>query len=187
MYAAQVGQSRVLAIEPEAQNFAILIENIVLNNLQHAIVATNLAMSAKFGLGRLSVHAITKGGAYYSFVPDGAESGSGVMTQVQVGASLDDLVNRFGFDVPTHIKIDVDGHEPDIIRGATEVLSNERCRSILIEIQRNDPDHLAAVGKLQELGYKCVLQRSTWASRASRELRGTEREHPTVNMIFARA
>lgn len=188
IYAAKIGKTKVLAIEPEAQNFAILIENIVLNNLQHSIEATNLAISSGFGLGKLSVHAMTKGGAYNNFTPTAGNRSSsasaGLVTQVQVGASLDDLVKRFGFDFPTHIKIDVDGNEPDIIRGGTEVLSNERCQSILIEIQRNDPEHLAIVEKLQEFGYTCVSQRSNWESRASRE---REQEHPAINMIFARA
>ena len=193
LYAAKVAKARVLAIEPEAQNFAILLENIVLNDLQHAIEATNLAISDRFGLGRLFVHAMTKGGAYNTFAArtadrDGPEAGAGVVTQVQVGTSLDDLVMTFGFDAPTHIKIDVDGNEPAIIRGATRVLSNERCRNVLVEIQRNAPDHVAAVAQLEALGYTRVSERSNWESRASRELRArAEAEHPAVNMIFTRA
>lgn len=187
LYAAKVSKSRVLAIEPEAQNFAILLENIFLNNLQGAIQATNLAISHSFGLGRLSVHAVTKGGAYNDFesFADGStmSSNSASVTQMQIGISLDDLVQKFGFDFPTHVKIDVDGNEPHIIQGATEVLSNPKCRSILIEIQRNDPEHLAIEASLRKFGYVCTSQRSNWESRANRE---REREHPAINMIFER-
>ncbi len=189
IYAAMVAGCRVLAIEPEAQNYAILLENILLNRVQHLVEATNIAVTRRFGIGRLHVHALTKGGAYNQFhshngssvSPDA--SGANPITQVQLGVALDDLIGQFGFAHPTHLKIDVDGNEPEIIEGAQQLLRNAQCRSVLIEIQRGDPRHEQIVTVLQQCGFRCVSERSNWESRANRQ---REREHPATNMIFTR-
>lgn len=197
IYVALLAKCKVLAIEPEAQNYALLIENIVLNNAQEYVEATNLAVSSGFGVGKLRVHALTKSGAYNQFflkTESSLESRrisalsssvqSTAVSQLQIGVSLDDLVSKFGFEYPTHIKIDVDGNEPDIIAGATQVLSNERCKSVLIELKRDEPEHMAIVEKLTQLGYSCVSERSNWESRTNRE---RESEYPSINMIFSKA
>ena len=191
IYAARATGCRVVAFEPEAQNYALLLENIVLNGVQSKIDATNIAVTRAFGIGRLHVHAMTKGGAYNrfhlagEFRTPGAEgaSASGPVTQLQMGASLDDLVARYGFAQPTQVKIDVDGNEPDIIAGGSRVLSDPRCRSVLIEVQRGDPAHARMLEQLQEYGFHGVAERSNWESRANR---AREHEHPATNMIFAK-
>lgn len=184
IYAAKKTGCRVLAVEPESQNYAILIENIALNNLQDYIGATNFAITSKFCVGRLEVHDITKGGAYNQFLPGispGKNKNGVPISQLQIGVSLNDLVSRFNLPVPTHVKIDVDGNEPDIIAGAGEVLKHNRCRSILMEIQRDDPQSLAIVDKLKEYGFRILSQRSNWESRSNR---AREKEHPAINIIF---
>ncbi len=196
IYTAMFTKCKVLAIEPEAQNYALLIENIVLNHVQEYVEATNLAVTKDFGVGKLRVHSITKSGAYNQFflnkessVEDrrmsslSASVQSTAVSQVQIGVSLDDLVTKFEFASPTHIKIDVDGNEPDIIAGASQVLQNKSCKSILIELKRDDPEHMAIVEKLANLGYDCVSERSNWESRTNRD---REDEYPSVNMIFTR-
>ncbi|MBI1916534.1 MAG: FkbM family methyltransferase [Planctomycetes bacterium] len=190
IYAARYGGCRVLAVEPEAQNFALLIENIVLNGVQDLVIAANLAITDEFGIGKLRVHALTKSGAYNQFsrlagldrTPRTPEGGTGI-EQVQIGLSLDDLVKKFGYPCPTHIKVDVDGNEPEIIAGGSRVLQEPGCRSVLIEVQRNDPAHLAMVDRLKHWGFTRVSERSNWESRANRE---REKEHPAVNMIFVK-
>ena len=49
--------------------------------------------------------------------------------------TLNRLVRSNAF--PTHIKIDVDGHEGEILDGAKEVLSDIRLKSILVEFNNN--------------------------------------------------
>jgi FkbM family methyltransferase len=181
LYAAKVAGCRVLAAEPEAQNFALLMENIAMNGLAERIVATNLAITNATNLGRLAVHAITKGGAYNQFAATDVPPAA--ITQLTMGASIDDLVERFGCPMPTHIKIDVDGNEPDIIAGASKVLADPRCRGLLIEIRTDLPDHMAIVDRLAEFGFKVTSRRSNWDSRENRD---RENEYPADNMIFAR-
>lgn len=186
IYAALVAGCRVLAVEPEAQNYATLLENIVLNGAGDRVEAANLAIARAYGIGRLQVHAMTKGGAYNQFIGNGTAAGGGrggAVTQVQMGVSLDDLVAQCGFPEPTHLKIDVDGNEPEILSGGRRLLTQGRCRSVLVEIQRGDPEHERAVEALRAAGFRCVSERSNWSSRDHRE---REAEHPAVNMIFER-
>jgi hypothetical protein len=65
---------------------------------------------------------------------------------------LDDLINSFGLAPPTHVKIDVDGAELLVLRGAEQALGDRRLRSVLVELQRGSEmrgqiiDYLAGRG-----------------------------------------
>lgn len=192
IYAAKVARCKVVAFEPEAQNYALLLENIVLNGVQALVDATNLPVTRQTGFGRLHVHALTKGGAYNQFELSGSAASGGdgdrlpssiPVTQVQLGVSLDDLITTFQFPCPTHIKVDVDGNEPDIIAGAQRVLAHPRCRSVLVEVRQDDAAHQRIIKVLQGLGYRCVSQQNNWDFRANRE---REHQHPALNMIFTK-
>ena len=47
---------------------------------------------------------------------------------------LDDVVATFDLPLPTHIKLDVDGGELDVIAGAARTLAAPSLRSLLIEV-----------------------------------------------------
>src|SRR5262245_5091273 len=51
-----------------------------------------------------------------------------------LGYRLDDLVELPGLPFPTHLKIDVDGGELDVLLGAQKVLRDERCTAAQIEV-----------------------------------------------------
>jgi len=179
IYAAKYAKCKVLAIEPEAQNFAILVENIVLNKIQDYVEVMNVAITNNFGFGKLLVHSLTKGGAYnfFTFEPTNDTE----ITQRQIGISLDDLSLRFGFKWPTYLKIDVDGNEPEIIQGAQFLLKSGQLKSLLIEVQKNHPAHVQMIEIILAAGYECISNRSNWESRRNRT---RENERPTTNMIL---
>jgi FkbM family methyltransferase len=98
-------EGRVVAFEPFPSNAAILARNIELNQL------TNVALEQK-------VLGAQRGRASIS-----AESDAHVISQARVGIELpmvplDDYVDQR----PTFLKIDVEGFEVDVVRGAQEVL-----------------------------------------------------------------
>ena len=68
--------------------------------------------------------------------------------------SLDDYVKNEGL-FPTHLKIDVDGAEADVIRGAKYILSDFRLKEIFIEIDHN---HTDLTGHIQSCGLEIIYQ-----------------------------
>ena len=44
------------------------------------------------------------------------------------------LITEFNFEIPTSIKIDVDGNEIEVLMGFADILSNKIIRSIFIEL-----------------------------------------------------
>ena len=68
-------------------------------------------------------------------------------------STLDEMADIFG--VPNYLKIDVDGGELSVLRGASRLLANPRLKSILIEVEKalkKDVFKIITTGN----GFKCV-------------------------------
>jgi FkbM family methyltransferase len=197
IYVAKFRRSRVVAFEPEAQNYALMIENLVLNGIDSGkLLAASIAVSDRPSIGALQVRYLTKGGAYNLFrstggreasVPESVKAvsggASGSYRQLIFGTSIDDLVLNQGLPAPTHIKIDVDGNEPAIIAGCKEVLKLASLRSLLVEINKASSADLGIINILAEQGFKVVSDTSVWQSKKERS---REDIMPAANVIFAR-
>lgn len=171
------------------------MENIALNDVEDRCYPGCFAITDHFGMGRLRVRYITKGGAYNWFraADDGAipasiaavggSNGKQPLEQLAFGVSLDELSFQFGLPPPTHLKIDVDGLEPEVIDGASELLNLKSLQTILIEINKSSDRDMRIPQILEDHGFKRVTERSNWLSRGDRS-----REHliPATNMIFSR-
>lgn len=58
--------------------------------------------------------------------------------QGAIGFSVDDFVRLFSPPLPTHLKIDVDGLEPDILRGGQNTLLAPTVRSVIVEVEGSE-------------------------------------------------
>jgi len=139
LYAAKrlKGNCQILAFEPEALNYAKLNKNIVLNDLAGTITAYCLAITDRMALDVFYVKAFSPGASLHAWgepVGQGDVPFSPQNRQGMMGVSLDDLVGRFALPFPNHIKIDVDGIEDLIVRGAKNALADSRLKSVLIEV-----------------------------------------------------
>ena len=140
LYAAQkVGpELSVLCFEPESQNYAALNKNIYLNQLSQSVKAYCLAVAGETAIADFNVVGVlAEGHALHQFASLTDEMGRSFTPahiQGMMGVSLDDLVYKYGLECPTHIKIDVDGNEPQIMKGAKKTLRDPRLKSVLIEI-----------------------------------------------------
>lgn len=65
--------------------------------------------------------------------------------------SLDGYVRQYGI-APTHLKIDVDGAETDVLKGAASVLADQRLRNIFIETDANTHDDCLAI--MEQAGFE---------------------------------
>jgi len=195
LYAAKFRAGRVFAFEPEAQNYALLCENVALNGVAERCLPVMTALFRAAGFGEIPVRYVTKGGAYNQFGVEGDDGLAGPATaetadqagpavrQMVYGLPLDALVDDPAFSLPTHLKVDVDGREADIFDGAAALLRRRELRHILVELNRKNPRDMAIPGMLADLGFEKTGERSNWDFR---EDRSREDEWPTVNMIFER-
>jgi FkbM family methyltransferase len=167
---------RVVAFEPESQNFAVLNANIFLNKLDSQIRALSLALANRNAFDYLHVPDFSSGTAFNQFGigikgPDGQSRKT--YKQAAISYSLDAFIEMFCQQVPTHIKIDVDGIEAQIISGAVKTMENAEVKSILVELNDNFAADKDAI--------KCILLKGFQI--ISKSPKG---ETGWVNYIFSR-
>jgi FkbM family methyltransferase len=157
VWAAKTRGVRVFSFEPESQNFALLNRNIVLNGLGDKVRAYCLALSDAAGVSELHLSEFVIGGSCHSFgekVDFRHQPSVPAYSQGCMSARLDDLVASGTVPEPDHIKIDVDGFEPKVIRGARGVIEGRKLRSLLVEINQNLADHRQVVAELNARGFQ---------------------------------
>ena len=150
---------RVVAFEPHFQNFHHLCQNLLNNGFLDVVTPVYTAVGETSGIGKLhhwdeyelgeagsSGHQLNRTLDYKDeeFTPRLVQS-------IQM-LSLDDFCAMTRV-YPTALKIDVDGIELEIIRGARETLSSGRCKKLLVEVNQSDT---TVVAYLTELGYRVV-------------------------------
>lgn len=170
VWAAKTRGVRVFAFEPESQNFALLNRNIILNDIGSLVRAFCLALSDVAGLSELHLSEFRAGGSCHSLgekVDFRHQPVVPAYSQGCVSARLDDLVASGAVPDPDHIKIDVDGFEPKVIRGMQRLIDGHKLRSMLIEINQNLPDHRQLVAELNALGFRHDPAQVTAAERKS--------------------
>ena len=159
IYAAKRGL-RVLAFEPSHTNYGILNANIALNGLDKRATAYCLAVSEKTELGLLDLSSLEPGGALSDFHGDKKNkyvtqfhNATVMFAQGMMGASIDALVEMPGAVFPDFIKIDVDGIELQIIKGAHRTLRDPRLQGLMVEVEEDDADNAKAiVSHIEEAG-----------------------------------
>ena len=134
---------RVVAFEPESQNFAVLIRNIAMNQMHEKIVAYPFCIADASKVELLRLSSLTQGGSCHSFGTDMNYKGEvkgWAMVQGSVSFTVDQLVNEVGFSCPDHIKIDVDGLESSVLLGMEKTL--HRVKSVLVEMDSAQERHM---------------------------------------------
>lgn len=112
----------VIAIEPHPENFRKLLINIKLNNLNN-VIPLNLALWDR--QGTLKLYNFNLSGIY-SVVYPGRQ-----FTLVKAN-TLDNVLKSLGIDQVDLVKIDVEGAELKVLKGATASLKR-RIRSLILE------------------------------------------------------
>jgi len=167
--------ARVYAFEPEAQNYAILNTNILINSLHESVSAYCLAVADDFLVDYLNLSYFDPGGSLHNFGEERDYQDrprQSMFRQGSIGVSLDRLVGAWGLQPPNHLKIDVDGIEPKIILGAKELLKDKRLRSVLIEINTNLDEHWGIIDTMLESGFDYSQDQVTRAQRQDGPFKG---------------
>jgi FkbM family methyltransferase len=131
------GGGRACAFEPSPRNASLIRENLKINNVDNARVY-ELAIAAECGRARFVVETANLGassGGYLSNLTSGVmglERSRGREHSVML-FSLDAIVELEHLPPPALVKIDVEGGEVDVVRGAVETIHRHRPK-LLIEI-----------------------------------------------------
>jgi transketolase len=130
---------------------------VFLNNCQASIVPLQIALSDHTCVDVLNYSNLTPGGALHALgeaIDYKGETFQPVLEQPVLTFALDDLIKHFSLPIPNHIKIDVDGIELKILRGAEEALSHPLVKSVLLEVEEGDRESERIVEFLQDKGLK---------------------------------
>ena len=161
-----VGTSgRVIAVEPSPSNLAWLKRHIVLNQYENIVTVVEAAICEQ-----------TSGSVTFSLLNNGCSPSNSLMfsnavngespevtRQVSVPAkSLDSLLAEQGRS-PKLVKIDVEGAELMVIKGATQLLSSDKAPILLLAVhpfwQATSDDCQEMVNLLKGAGYR-ILNRN---------------------------
>jgi FkbM family methyltransferase len=135
----RIGQNgKVVAIEAHPHNFEILNRNIKLNKLTN-IITLNHAVYSKATKIKLYTRGQQLGHTIYNtIITDRAKKEDGF---VDINANtLDNLLQQNGINEVNWIKIDVEGAEFEVLKGAHNILSNSKDIAILIEVHNLSKD-----------------------------------------------
>lgn len=138
-------QGRVVAIEPQPDSFKMLNKNIKLNKLTN-IVTLNYAVSSRKTTLKL----------YSSYSTIQERAGQSLQSYIEVSAdNLDNLLRQLDIDQVNWIKVDVEGAELEVLKGAVGILSRSRDIALFVEV--HSPDLVRPILELCE-SYKLRVE-----------------------------
>jgi len=147
LYAAKTRGMQVLAFEPSAASYAALVRNVEINLLGDCITTYCLAFDRISRLDQLQMMETEAGYPLHMF---GSErtlrfGQTPTFRQSVIGFTIDRFCELFRPLPPAHIKLDVDGIEPEVIEGGAATLA-AHTKTLLVEIE--DPERGHRVHKL---------------------------------------
>ncbi|MDC0576299.1 FkbM family methyltransferase, partial [Nitrosomonadaceae bacterium] len=130
-------QAKIFSFEPAYANYAALCRNIILNKCQDCITPLPVALGAEREIIYFNYTNIDPGSALHVLGEQIDSKGGGfeaVYRQSMLVYGVDAIIELFQLPVPNHIKIDVDGTEMEVLRGAEKTLSHRALVSMMLEV-----------------------------------------------------
>jgi FkbM family methyltransferase len=127
LFAASVvgPQGLVVAIEPSARERGRLVSNMALNGVNDRIIIVDAALSSEAGWAEFSV-AESEHGGLNAFSHQFSSQITASELRQTATLTLDMLAQRLPDRIPDFVKIDVEGAEYDVLRGADWVIDHAR-------------------------------------------------------------
>jgi FkbM family methyltransferase len=164
IYYANVHGGTVYALEPSVLNLGLLAKNIWINDLSDRVVIVPSPLTSENQVAPFHLSMLDEGGSMSTFGVETGHDGAALQTQLvygTTGMSLDFLVDQGIIpQPPTMIKIDVDGIEHLILRGAKKVLALSGLKTVLIEVNEDFQSLATEVEDLLRAAGLTLVERS---------------------------
>lgn len=155
-YAVKARECRVISFEPSVFNLELLARNIYNNDITDSVTIIPLPLSEELACSRLRMTSTDWGGALSTFGQTYGHDGDEIKKIFEfptLGLSAVDALNLLKLPIPDFIKIDVDGIEHLILRGAKSMLP--KVKGILIEINdKFDEQSSQSTQYLKQAGFE---------------------------------
>ncbi len=171
---------RAYAFEPGFATFAALCRNIIHNGLDRCVSPIPAVLHREVGHTVFKYRSLESGGARHAVGDQGLETKDfketrPVYQQTVLTMTLDSLIADHGLPTPSHIKLDVDGPELEILEGARRTLADPALKSVMCEL--DDPKRRRPiVALLEEAGLHLAAEFP----------KGSTRGDPNADAFFAR-
>jgi FkbM family methyltransferase len=126
---------KVIAFEADPQNFEILIKNIKLNKFNENVITMNCAVSSKESKIKLYTPEKESGHTIYNTIMSDRVNPKEKFVEINAN-TLDSLLQENGiiYEEVKWLKIDVEGAELEVLKGAHKTLSEAKNITLIIEI-----------------------------------------------------
>jgi len=177
--------STTFSFEPSSSNLRVLSRNISINGLENNIKIITLPLSdSPNKFFTLNENEFIEGGGLNTFKENYNFEGKAFITDSKyslLGTSIDFLLENKILDFPDYIKIDVDGIEHLILKGAMKFLNNKKIKSLSIEINENFKEQYDLTMRImQDNGFRLLHKKN------SNQLLKAKKFEYTFNFIFVR-
>ena len=147
-------KSTTIAFEPSSSNLRVLTRNISINNLEKNIKVVSMPLTNKKNIFQeMKEGQFIEGGAMNSFGEKFDFEGKEFQTTMKynlLGTTMNYFIENSILEIPDYIKIDVDGIEHLILEGGDKFLTNQKVKSLSIEINENFKEQYEQVLDLME-------------------------------------
>lgn len=139
---------RIVAFEPDPRNLAQIYANIMMNELATKVEVVTKAVSSKTATANfVASHESNRGQSHVAKDGGGARKDTVEVETI----TIDDVLDARKSLVVA--KIDVEGHEGDVILGMSETISNN---SVILQIENNDNDLVHIERYFADLGVRRI-------------------------------
>jgi FkbM family methyltransferase len=145
--------SKVIAFEPDPDNFQMLKKNIALNHLKN-IHAYQMAVSGSDGYQDMYIFKNGSTGNHSLYTRERKDL---IRKPVQT-TSLHGIIEKEGLPVIDFLKLDCEGAEHDILRNMS-LETAVKIRAIAMETHGVIPESINIPGRLKELGFQVWVER----------------------------
>jgi FkbM family methyltransferase len=160
--AKRVGSwGRVISIEAHPENFEILMKNIALNRLYN-VTAVNSVVTSEKGKAKLYQSGHDQGFTIYNTIMTQRATASEDFLEVEAN-TLDNILESKNIKEVNWIKIDVEGAELEVLKGASKTLKSNQDLTLLVEVH-GEANYKPILEIFQEYRFKIDYEQKYYPS-----------------------